>query len=140
VFFEISLDTRDKFKSTTRNTQKAGMLFKILLTSLNFYSYWEMTRYFEHVTCLGPIFCRYVKHIACVRYWTTLVIVISFRIKYKQSLITWCLYVKVWRWFAELFVYTVLDFIRLYVCNRVCAVEVNSELDVSPCVCEKKVD
>jgi len=39
IFFEMCLERRDKFSDNIRSTQKAGKLFKTLLTSLNFYSY-----------------------------------------------------------------------------------------------------
>jgi len=35
MFFQVLLETRDKFSHTARSTQKAGMLFKTLLIYLN---------------------------------------------------------------------------------------------------------
>jgi hypothetical protein len=70
-----------------------------------------------------------------VRYWKIQVIFISLRIEYKRSVIIWSLYTKAGRGFAELSVYTALDFIS-GVCNSLYAVEVNPERNVSPDICD----
>lgn len=55
--------------------------------------------------------------IVIVHYQTTQVIAISLRIEYERSVIIWSIYTKAEREFAELSVYTALDFIITGVCN-----------------------
>jgi hypothetical protein len=69
-----------------------------------------------------------------IRNWTTQGIVT--RIRHEQLVIIWSLYRKVGIVFRKLFVYTVLYFVRFYVCKSFYVVEVNSELNISQTVCE----
>lgn len=61
--------------------------------------------------------------IVIVHYWTIQVIVISLRIEYEWSVIIWSIYTKAGLEFAELSVYTALEFIIFGVCNTLYAVE-----------------
>lgn len=69
-----------------------------------------------------------------MHYWTTQSIVT--RIKHEQLVIMWSLYTKVGIRLRELFVYTVLYFLRFYVCKIIYVVEVNSERNISLTACE----
>ena len=51
-------------------------------------------------------------------------------------MIIWSLYAKAGRQFAELSVYTALDFIVFGVCNSLYVVEVNPKRTVPPDVCD----
>ena len=133
IFLELTLERKDKFDDTTRSSPKAGKLFKTLLTSLNFYSYWvgcyqlywtgklPELRNFQHADIwnMQP---------TCITGQRKLLLIALD--SSTSSSWSYVLYTKVGRRFAELFVYTVLDFLRYQVCSSLYAVRVNPELKI----------